>query len=92
MSLKVVTSCPLGHTCEKVEGDTINRCQWYTNIKGNNPQTGEAMDKWDCAMAWQPLLLIENSQQSRAMAATFQSLRNAAIENQKAALGKPKDD
>lgn len=54
-------------------------CDWYTHVIGANPQTGEQMDKWGCAITWLPMLLIENSQQQRQTGAAVESFRNAAI-------------
>jgi hypothetical protein len=41
-----------------------------------NPNTGEQVDDWGCAIAWLPVLLIENSQQQRQTGAAVESLRN----------------
>jgi hypothetical protein len=54
-------------------------CDWYTHIIGANPQTGDQMDKWGCAMTFLPLLLVENSQQQRQTAAAVESFRNTVI-------------
>ena len=51
-------------------------CSWYTQIRGANPQTGEAVDKWGCAVTWLPMLMIENSQQQRSTGAAVESFRN----------------
>jgi hypothetical protein len=51
-------------------------CEWYTHIVGANPQTGEQMDKFGCAVTFLPLLLIENSQQQRQTGAAVESFRN----------------
>ena len=32
---------------------------------GMDPQTGEDIDHWGCAVTWVPMLTIENSQQQR---------------------------
>lgn len=37
------------------------------------------MDEWDCAIIWQPVLLIENSSQQRATGAAVESFRNEMV-------------
>jgi len=44
-----------------------------------NPNTGEAMDEWQCAINLLPFLLIENSQQQRSTAAAVESFRNETV-------------
>ena len=48
----------------------------WTQIRGLNPNTGEAVDQWNCAVAHLPLLMIETSQQVRQGAAATESFRN----------------
>lgn len=54
-------------------------CAWFIQLRGYNPNTGEDVDEWGCAIAWQPLLSIENSQQQRHTAAAVESLRNEIV-------------
>lgn len=56
-------------------------CMWFVQIRGKHPQTGESVDEWDCAMVWQPLLLIENSSQQRSTGAAIESFRNEMIKS-----------
>jgi len=66
--------CPLtGDDCMKHE------CEWYTHVMGANPQTGEQIDKFGCAMTFLPMLLIENSQQQRQTGAAVESFRNTVV-------------
>ncbi len=51
-------------------------CPKFVSIKGQNPQTGEVVDRWGCVDSFLPLLLIENAQQSRQTGAAIESLRN----------------
>ena len=79
-------TCPLGHTCEKavvdpINGDYIERCAWYTNIKGKHPQSEEIIDQWKCAMSWQPILAIENTAQGRGTGAAIESFRNEMVKS-----------
>ena len=63
--------CPLiGEECMKL------KCEWFTQVRGKNPQTGEDVDEWGCAVTWLPMLLIENSQMQRETGAAVESFRN----------------
>lgn len=54
-------------------------CAWFIQLRGQNPNTGEEVDEWGCAIAWQPILAIENSQQQRQTGAAVESLRNEIV-------------
>jgi hypothetical protein len=54
-------------------------CRWYIQVQGANPNTGEQFNKWDCAISWLPLLLIEGAQQSRQTGAAVESFRNEMV-------------
>jgi hypothetical protein len=87
MDIEVKKTCPLGHTCRKTVDDHIEECMWYTKMVGADPQTGEAIDEYNCAISWQPILMVENSGQMRGVAVSVQSLRNETIKRQDVALG-----
>lgn len=82
--IPVELSCPLGHKCEEVKNDKVHRCRWYTLVTGANPQTGEEINQWDCAIAWLPLLMVDLSRGSRSQAAAIESFRNEVVERQDA--------
>jgi hypothetical protein len=67
--------CPLDsfRPCKELE------CAWFTQVRGTNPNTGKEIDEWACAMAWLPVLLIENSQQQRQTGAAVESFRNEMV-------------
>ena|SRR5882724_678242 len=67
------TICPL---MRKDVSKCCHTCEWYTQILGTNPQTSEPIDKWGCAIAFMPMLTIENSQQQRQTGAAVESFRN----------------
>lgn len=52
---------------------------FWTNIQGQHPQTGAQMDMPDCAIKWLPVLLIENSKETRQAAAAVETLRNENV-------------
>lgn len=74
MKLEAGKFCPLiGKDCIGLE------CSWFTQIRGMNPNTGDPVDEWDCAVKWLPFLLIENSQQQRSTGAAVESFRNEVV-------------
>jgi hypothetical protein len=76
MELKAGNYCPL------LQKECIGlQCAWITQIRGTNPNTGEEVDEWECAVKWLPMLLIENSQQQRQTGAAVESFRNEMVEN-----------
>ena len=77
MKLEVKDNCPLNNfnPCKKFD------CGWFIQIRGTNPQTGEEQDEFGCAIAMMPLLLIENSQQTRQAGASIESFRNEMVKS-----------
>tara|TARA_A100001035_G_scaffold209907_1_gene169804 strand:- start:2497 stop:2829 length:333 start_codon:yes stop_codon:yes gene_type:complete len=70
----------VGKFCPLIGKDCIGlECSWYTQIRGMNPQTGEPVDEWGCAVTWMPMLLIENSNQQRSTSAGVESFRNEMV-------------
>lgn len=72
MKIESKDLCPLNgfEKCRQLD------CAWFIQLRGSNPNTGEEVDEWGCAMAWQPILAIENSMQQRQTGAAVESLRN----------------
>lgn len=65
-------------------------CAWFTQLRGTHPNTGAEIDEWSCAVAWLPVLLIENAKETRQTGAAVESFRNvvaAGQEQAKALLG-----
>jgi len=75
MKIEAKDGCPLDsfNPCRKLD------CAWFVQLRGTNPNTGQDIDEWGCAMAWQPILMIENSQQQRQTAAAVESFRNEVV-------------
>lgn len=72
--MKKGTHCPLiGKNCIE------NKCAWYCQVRGTNPNTGQEVDEWQCAINLLPILLIENSQQQRSTSAAVESFRNESV-------------
>lgn len=76
MSVETVLTCPFGSKCEEVRDGKLQRCAWFIKLQGTNPNTEEQVDEHGCAMAWLPVLLIENGRQQRSTAAAVESFRN----------------
>ena len=80
MEIKTILTCPLGSKCEEIKDGAIHKCAWYTKLAGTNPNTGEVMDEFGCAITWLPMLLIENSMQQRSTSSAVESFRNEMVE------------
>lgn len=75
MKIEPKPNCPLNgfQPCKQLE------CAWFTKLAGTNPNTGQQVDEWGCAVAWLPVLLVENSQQQRHTGAAVESFRNEMV-------------
>tara|TARA_B100001250_G_scaffold409901_1_gene435188 strand:+ start:1104 stop:1430 length:327 start_codon:yes stop_codon:yes gene_type:complete len=79
MKLEQGKFCPLiGEDCWGL------KCAWFTQVRGVNPQTGQEIDEWGCAITWMPMLMIENSQQQRQTGAAVESFRNESVKSSEA--------
>jgi hypothetical protein len=80
--------CPL----HRVDMSKVcHRCPWWTRVVGKNPQSEEMIDRWQCAIAWLPILLIENSQQQHQTKAAVETFRNNVVEAVQARLSRQDD-
>jgi len=77
--MDIKTTCPLGSECEQIKNDQLHRCRWYVHLQGKDPQSEKMIDQWDCAIAWLPMLLVENAQTNRGQTSALESLRNEVI-------------
>jgi hypothetical protein len=75
MKIEPKNNCPLHsfEPCKQLE------CAWFLKIRGTDPNTGQDRDDWGCAIAWLPVLLIENAQMSRQTGAAVESFRNEMV-------------
>lgn len=75
MKIEAEANCPLAgfQPCRKLA------CAWFIKVAGRHPQTGEIIEDWGCAIAWQPILTIENSNMQRQTGAAVESFRNEMI-------------
>ena len=71
-----------GHFCPLIGKDCIQmQCSWFTQVRGKNPQTGQDVDEWACAVTWIPLLQIETTQQTMQAGAAIESFRNETVKS-----------
>lgn len=75
MRLESGNFCPvIGGDCKQLE------CKWFIHLRGADPQSGQEIDEYDCAIKWLPTLLIENAKETRQGAAATESFRNVMLE------------
>ena len=77
--------CPMmGGECVEdgaIRNNELVACRFWVNVQGQNPNTGETINHFDCAIAWMPVLMIENSNQQRQTGAAVESFRNEMVKN-----------
>ena len=57
-------------------------CKFWTHLLGKDPQTGGPVDRFDCAVTYLPILLVEASRNIIGVQAATESARNEIIERQ----------
>jgi len=76
MTIKTTITCPLGSDCEKIgEDGTLHRCAWYQRLEGVDAQ-GKTQDENRCAIAWMPILMVEQVRGLAGVQAATESQRN----------------
>lgn len=74
MQIKNGTFCPL------IKKDCVQlKCAWFTCLRGTNPNTGQEIDEWMCAVSALPMLQIEVAKETRQGAAATESFRNEMV-------------
>lgn len=76
--------CPLmgGEPCVEdgsIRNGELVSCRFWVTVLGKDPQTGKEISNGDCAMAWTPVLLIENSKVNRETGSAVESFRNEMV-------------
>lgn len=75
--------CPLmGGECVEdgsIKDGELVACRFWVIVQGKHPQTGETINNGDCAIAWTPVLMIENSKVNRETGAAVESFRNEMV-------------
>lgn len=59
-----------------------NRCRFWIHVTGKHPQSGASLDHFDCAVAWLPVLLVDNARHTVGVQAAVESMRNEVIQRQ----------
>jgi len=62
-----------------IRNGELVQCRFWIHVQGQNPQTGETVNNGNCAMAWMPVLMIENSKVNRETGAAVESMRNEGV-------------
>ena len=76
-----------GKFCPLIKSDCIGlQCNWFTQVRGTNPQSGAEVDEWGCAIKWLPMLLINTANETRQGAAATESFRNVMVAASETAL------
>jgi hypothetical protein len=69
-----------GTFCPLIKKDCVGlTCAWYTRVQGYDMNSGAQVDSYECAIAWMPMLLIENSGQQRQTGSAVESFRNEMV-------------
>lgn len=69
-----------GEYCPLIKKDCVGlKCAWFTKVVGYDMNTGKEVDEYKCAIAWMPMLMIENSGQQRQTGAAVESFRNEMV-------------
>lgn len=76
--------CPMmgGEPCVEdgsIRDGELVSCRFWVTVHGKDPQTGKDIAGGDCAIAWMPVLLIENSKVNRETGAAVESMRNESV-------------
>jgi hypothetical protein len=69
-----------GNYCPLIKKKCIEqKCAWFTQVRGLNPNTGQEIDEWGCAVAWMPVMAIEVAQKENQTGAAVESFRNEVV-------------
>ena len=69
-----------GNFCPLLKKDCVQlQCAWFTCLRGKNPNTGQDVDEWMCAISALPMLQIEVASAARSGAAATESFRNEMV-------------
>ncbi len=61
-------------------------CTHFVALRGINPQTGQDVDEWGCAIVWNVVAQLEGNKEMRQTAAAIESFRNEMVRSQQTAL------
>ena len=72
---EVLRTCPFGHECERIHDNQIERCMLYVQIDGVT-SSGEKTERTECALVWQPILMVDVAAVNRSQQAVMEGTRN----------------
>lgn len=73
-----------GEFCPLIKKKCVgHKCAWYTQVRGQNPNTGQEIDEWQCAVSWMPMMAVEIAQKSNQTGAAVESFRNEVVDANK---------
>jgi hypothetical protein len=80
MKIQPKDNCPINkfEPCKQLD------CAWFIKLAGKNPNTNEEIDEWGCAVAWMPIIMLENAQMARQTGAAVESFRNEMVRSNEA--------
>ena len=74
----VEITCPFGSDCSGIKDNRQFRCRLYVKIVGTDAQ-GNDRDEYDCAISWQPVLMVEQIRGLSGVQAATESARNGTM-------------
>lgn len=75
-------TCPL---MRKDVSEVCHKCDWYVQLRGTNPNTGEPVqDEWGCAVTMNLLVSVHVAQETRQTGAAIESFRNEVVRQHQA--------
>lgn len=72
-----------GPVCPLIKKECVeSKCRFWIHITGKHPQSGVSLDHFDCAVAWLPVLLVDNARHTVGVQAAVESMRNEVVKRQ----------
>lgn len=69
-----------GEFCPLIKKKCVqHKCAWYTQVRGTDPQSGQEVDEWNCAVSWMPMMSIEIASKTRGTTVAVESFRNETV-------------
>lgn len=77
---------------EKKQGCIQHDCEFFINLVGTHPQTGETQNEWGCSLRWLPILLVENASRTRQASASVDKVANEVRRQSETIFGLASDE
>lgn len=82
MSIEVKSTCPFGHTCEKVSSVGMERCVLYLEMKVTDNITGKENSVKNCSFNWNVILQHETNTRVMGVQQATEIFRDEMTKNQ----------